>query len=69
MIFGVNGKVNAYKLFFLYRLICPFITPLIHGRVTSNFQLWSLKKELPVDEVSIDIYPLFTVGLRSNWFL
>ena len=31
-------------IFFLYRLICQFITPPILDRITSNFQLSSLKK-------------------------
>ena len=31
-----------YILF--YRLICPFITPSIHDRMTSNYQLWFLTK-------------------------
>ena len=55
-----------------YRLVCPFITPSIIDRISSNDQLWSLTKELPVAEVlrhhyiQIGISPLFTVGSRSN---
>ena len=38
--------------FFLYRLVCQFITlPILDDNLTSNYQLWSLKKELLVDEV------------------
>ena len=43
--FGVNGKVNAYSF---YRLIFPFVTPSILDRISSNYQLWSLTKKLPV---------------------
>ena len=35
-------------IFLLYRLVCPFISPSILDRITLDFQLWSLKKELPV---------------------
>ena len=42
------GQLQDKCIFFLYRLICPFISPSIHGKIISNFQLWSLKKELPV---------------------
>ena len=45
MTFGVNGKVIAY---FFYRLVCPFITPSNLDRFSSNYQLWSFTKELPV---------------------
>ena len=43
--FGVNGKVNAYSF---YRLIFPCVTPSILDRISSNYQLWSLTKKLPV---------------------
>ena len=68
--FGVNRKVNAYS--FVYRLICQFITPSILDRITQNFQVWSLKKRLPVLKIlrhqyfSIELSPLFVVGLSSN---
>ena len=68
--FGVNRKVNAYS--FVYRLICHFITPSILDRITPNFQVWSLKKRLPVVKIlrhqyfSIEISPLFIVGLSQN---
>ena len=45
---GINGKVNAYSFFIV--LICPFITQPNLDRVTSIFKMWSLKKELPVDD-------------------
>ena len=44
--FGVNGKVIAYSFF--YCLVCPFIPPSFLDRYSSNYQLWSLTKELPV---------------------
>ena len=47
--FGVNGKVIC--IFFFYCFVCPFITPSILDRISSNYQLWSLTKELPVAEV------------------
>ena len=41
--FEVNGNVNAY-FFFLYHLVCQFITPSIIILLTLKFQLWSLKR-------------------------
>ena len=38
------GQLQGKCIFFLDRLICPFITPPIFDRVTSSFQLSSLKK-------------------------
>ena len=43
--FWVNCNVNEYSLCLL---ISPFITPSILDRITSNFERWLLKKELPV---------------------
>ena len=42
--FWVNCNVNEYFLCFF---ISPFITPPILDRITSNFERWLLKKELP----------------------
>ena len=38
------GQWQGQWIFFLYRLDCPFITRPILNRVSSDFQLWSLKK-------------------------
>ena len=35
-------------LLFLFSLDCPFITLSILEGITSNYQLWSLKKKFPV---------------------
>ena len=42
------GQWQGKCIFFFYRLVCPFITPSILDRITSNYQLWALIKELPV---------------------
>ena len=45
----IEGHVDLWSqlkgkcIFFLYRLICQFITQAILDRITSNFQVWSLK--------------------------
>ena len=50
----IEGHVDLWGLlqdkciFFLYCLICQFIALSIHDQITSSFQLWSLKRELPV---------------------
>ena len=38
------GQWQGQCIFFLYRLICQVITPPILDRITSNFQLSSVKK-------------------------
>ena len=38
------GQIQGKRIFFLYHLFCPFITPSILCRITSNFRQWSLKK-------------------------
>ena len=38
------GQWQGQCIFFLYRLICQLITPPILDRITSNFQLSSVKK-------------------------
>ena len=42
------GQLQSKCIFFLYRLICQFITPSILDGITPNFQMRSLKKGLPV---------------------
>ena len=45
----IEGHVDLWSqlqrkcIFFLYRLICQFITQSILDRITPNFQVWSLK--------------------------
>ena len=39
------GQLQGKCILFLSRLVCPFITLSIFCRITSNFQLWSLKKK------------------------
>ena len=45
----IEGHVDLWSqlhgkcIFFLYRLICQFITPSILDQITPNFQVWSLK--------------------------
>ena len=41
--FDLCGHWQGKCIFFLYRLICQFITQLILDRITPNFQVWSLK--------------------------
>ena len=61
-------------IFFLYYLVCPFLTPPILDRVTSNIQLSSLKKGTSGFEgITSSIYLnwnifAISVKLRSNWF-
>ena len=40
------GQLLGKWIFFLRRSICPFITPSILDRITSNFQRWSLNFRL-----------------------
>ena len=40
----LSGQLQGKRIFFLYRLICPYITPSILDWITSNFQRWFLKK-------------------------
>ena len=37
------SRLQCKSIFFLYRLICQFITQSILDRITPNFQVWSLK--------------------------
>ena len=37
------SQLKGKCIFFLYRLICQFITQSILDRITPNFQVWSLK--------------------------
>ena len=47
----LSGQLQGKCVFFLYRLICQFITPSIFDQSTPNFQVWSLKNGLPVAKV------------------
>ena len=38
------GQLQGKRIFFLYRLICSYITPSILDWITSNFQRWFLKQ-------------------------
>ena len=42
----ILGQLQGKRIFFLYRLICPLITPSILDLITSNFQRWSLNFRL-----------------------
>ena len=37
-------------------MVCPFITPSLHDRITSYFHLWSLTKEIPLQSITSSIY-------------
>ena len=53
----------------LFRLICPFKCLSLLVRITSNFQLWLLTMELPVNEVLRYQYVLlpYLNYLLSDW--
>ena len=60
------GQWQGQCIFFLYRLISQFITPPILDRITSNFQLLSVKKELPVFRgITSSIYLNWNISIIS----
>ena len=56
------GQLQGKCLILLYRLLCPFITLSILCRITSNFQLWSLRK-------GTSGYIGMTSSISLNWHI
>ena len=54
------GQLQGKCILFFYHLICQFITPPILDRVTSNFQLSSLKK-------GTSGFGVITASIYLNW--
>ena len=61
------GSIESKCAFFLYRSICPFITPSIHDHITSNFQQLSFKRNFQLHKHYVIIFFSLTYLRNFLW--